>query len=417
MTPQGIGDELSHLRRIECQNGHRMIADELRQLDQQSADYASRFVDALLNAAKEIRASDLHLHPTAEGLDISWRIDGVLQTLGSFPAGVQADIVTRLKVLAELLTYVTDRPQEGRVRGVSDVELRVSTFPTLHGERAVVRQFGALGRYEQLGELGLPEDTLTAWKNYLQETSGALLVCGPAGSGKTTTAYASLRAISGASQTKRNVVTLEDPIESEAPFASQSQVNSAVGFDFATGVRSLMRQDPEVIMIGEIRDAETATAAFQASLTGHLVISTFHAGNSGEAVRRLIDMGIEPYMLRSGLLATLSQRLLRKLCACAVECADNDKLGLPVSSARSPVGCEQCHQTGYSGRLLLTERMSPRSVEIGTAINKETDAHELQQAAIAGGMTPLREATLEAIRRGDVSPAEARRVFGFLEQW
>ena len=195
--------------------------------------------------------------------------------------------------------------------------MRVSTFPTLHGERAVVRLFAAEDRYLYLADLGLPAEIETALHRHVHETSGAILLTGPAGSGKTTTAYACLREIVRSSQGRRSIVTLEDPIEMALPGVSQSQVQPAAGFTLATGLRSLMRQDPEVILVGEIRDAETVQTVFQAALTGHLVISTFHAGSAAGAISRLLDMGIEPYLLTSGLRAVLHQRLVRRLCECA----------------------------------------------------------------------------------------------------
>src|SRR5262245_430910 len=243
------------------------LTASLNQLDAGSASYATQFAELLLAAAREAGASDVHLQPTPQGLRVQWRIDGVLLPVGEFPRGKAADVVSRLKVMAELLTYRTDVPQEGRIRregergregeGESDVEMRVSTFPTLHGERAVVRLFAGESRYLQVPDLGLPEKIEATLSQLLNETSGALLLTGPAGSGKTTTAYACLRDIVRSSARRRSVVTLEDPIEVAIVNVSQSQVQPAAGFTLATGLRSLMRQDPEVILVGEIRDTET----------------------------------------------------------------------------------------------------------------------------------------------------------------
>ena len=223
-------------------------------------------------------ASDLHLQPTADGLELRFRIDGVLQPVGRIPAAVAGNVTARLKVLAELLTYRTDVPQEGRIRRPQDdVEMRVSSFPTLFGERIVVRFFAGAQRYQRLDDLGLPADVSAPLRQLLNETSGAILVTGPAGSGKTTTVYACLRELAASvtsaveARSQRSLVSLEDPIEVVVPGVAQSQVNPVAGFDLATGVRFLMRQDPEVIMVGEIRDRPTAEAAFQASLTGHLL--------------------------------------------------------------------------------------------------------------------------------------------------
>ena len=237
--------------------------------------------------------------------------------------------MARLKVLADLLTYRTDVPQEGRIRSPETaVEMRVSTFPTLYGEKAVVRLFTSSSRFLQLADLGLGADVDEALSRLLGETSGAILVVGPAGSGKTTTLYACLREIAARSEGGRSIVTLEDPIEVALPGVAQSQVNLPAGFDLTSGLRSIMRQDPEVIMVGEIRDRPTAQIALEASLTGQLVLSSFHAPGAAGAISRLLEMGLEPYVLRSGLLAVVSQRLLRKLCGCAA----SDR------SVRGPVG-------------------------------------------------------------------------------
>ncbi len=243
----------------------------LADLDPADPQYASRVVDRLLAAGRAAGASDLHLQAAAEGLETKLRIDGVLQPLALVPRALAANVVARLKVQAELLTYRTDTPQEGRIRlGDGDVEMRLSTFPTLFGESAVVRLFGRAGQYEQLADLGLPGDVLPVLEEQLGETAGAILVSGPAGSGKTTTVYACLRGLAARAAGARSLVSLEDPIEVAVPGVAQSQVNPAAGLDLATGLRFLMRQDPEVIMVGEIRDRATAEAAMQASLTGRL---------------------------------------------------------------------------------------------------------------------------------------------------
>ena len=270
-----------------------------------------QIVEAILTAARDANASDVHLRPTADKLEMLWRLDGVLQPVAVFPRELGPQIVARLKVLAELLTYRCDMPQEGRIRSASsasqiipgeqDVETRLSTFPTLFGEKAVLRLFVGSGKYRRLSELGLHEDVLPKLKSLLEETSGVILLTGPAGSGKTTTIYACLREIDQQAGGGRSLVSLEDPIEVVVPGVDQSQVHPSSGFDMAVGLKSLLRQDPDVLMVGEIRDADTAETVFQASLTGHLVLTTFHAGSSAQAVSRLGDMGIEPYLLHSGL--------------------------------------------------------------------------------------------------------------------
>ncbi|HUE73286.1 MAG TPA: GspE/PulE family protein [Pirellulaceae bacterium] len=416
------------------------LAQELRSFDAAQVAYAGEFVERLLAAAAEAGASDVHLHPTPEGIETRWRLDGVLQAVGVFPRGSATDVVARLKVLAGLLTYRTDVPQEGRV-GVGQVfnlskeqqdrlktcpavEMRVSTFPTLHGERAVVRLFAPHQQFLYPEDLGFPAEIHAALTRQLAETGGALAVTGPAGCGKTTTAYACLRHLVRRSSGSKSIVSLEDPIEVALTGVSQSQVNVAAGFDLATGLRSLMRQDPEVILVGEIRDRETAAIVFQAALTGHLVLSTFHAGSCATVVSRLTDMGIEPYLLRSGLAGVISQRLVRRLCpqcgplaprvAAAEVMDDASRLGLPVKTWHVARGCEACTGTGYLGRLVLAEMLPPLEGELGAAVLDRLDARELARLAIAAGMTPLLSRGIAAVEAGATDPAEIRRVLGFV---
>jgi general secretion pathway protein E len=434
------------------------IAAELLRLDAASPLYATQLVDLLLAAAASAGASDVHLHPTPQGLLVQWRIDGVLQKLGEFPRGKAADVVARLKVLAELLTYRADVPQEGRIRReglglesraselptlalptspTPSVEMRVSTFPTLHGERAVVRLFATEDRYLYLADLGLPSEIVAALATLVNETSGALLLTGPAGSGKTTTAYACLREAVRASRGQRSVVTLEDPVEVAVPGVSQSQVQPAAGFTLATCLRSLMRQDPEVILVGEIRDTETVQTVFQAALTGHLVVSTFHTGSAAGAISRLLDMGIEPYLIISGIRALLHQRLVRRLCTCAIPLPSGEGgfghrrealvgkpgegvptfLGLPIAHAKQAAGCELCRHTGYRGRLVLAELLPTIVGELGQGVLQRRDTAELARLATAAGMTTVFQRATGAAAAGQTDPAEVRRVLGFPDEY
>lgn len=378
---------------------------------------AVSIVETLLAAACEIGASDVHLQPSESSLDIRWRLDGVLQPAGTLPGTVAPNVIARLKVLADLLTYRLDVPQEGRLRGVpGDAEMRVSTFPTLHGERAVVRLFGQPGRFLRLDDLGLPDDVRSALDRSLDQTSGAVLVTGPAGCGKTTTAYTCLREMA-AKGPGRALASLEDPIEQAIPGVAQSQANAAAGFDLAAGLRFLLRQDPEVILVGEIRDRDTAEVVMQASLTGHFVVSTFHAGSAAAASGRLFDMGIEPYAIRSGVLAIVSQRLVRKLCECKRPAeGQGQALGLPVEKMFLPGGCDQCHNTGYHGRLPLAEMLVLEGTEIPAAILARQDAVELERRAIESGMLPLHRRGCQAVEQGLTSPVEVVRVLGLPRQ-
>ncbi|MGD0655906.1 MAG: GspE/PulE family protein [Thermoguttaceae bacterium] len=388
---------------------------DLKNFDPADPQYATRIVDAILAEGRACGASDLHLQPTSQGLELKYRLNGVLAPAAVFSAKMGPNIIARLKVKAELLTYHTDRPQEGRIRGPdTDVEMRVSTFPTLHGERAVVRFFGGSDLYQRLDDLGLPADALTALRNLLAETSGAIVISGPAGSGKTTTAYACLREIAQRNSDARSLVSIEDPIEVAVERVAQSQVNPQTGLDLSAGLRFLMRQDPEVIFVGEIRDRATADAAMQASLTGHLMLTTFHAGSAAETVSRLLDMGIEPYILRSGLLAVVNQRLLRQLCDCARESNDvEDRLGLSVERMRRAVGCEACRGTGFQGRFLIAELVVLMRTDLGRAVLSRADTAELEKLALQAGMVSRWTRACQAVDAGRTSPAEVRRVMGF----
>jgi general secretion pathway protein E len=392
------------------------FTQSLNRLDPNEAKFATSAVDLILSAARGARASDVHLQPTPAGLELAWRIDGVLQPLGVIPARVSANVVSRLKVVADLLTYRNDLPQEGRIRAApGEPETRVSTFPTLHGERAVIRLFAAPGRFLRLDELGFPAEVTADLLMFLRETAGMILIAGPAGSGKTTTLYACLRELAS-KDPGRCLTTLEDPIESAVPGVVQAQVNHASGLTLEVGLRSMLRQDPEVIAVGEIRDAATAEVAFQAALTGHLVLTTFHAGSAVEVVSRLTDMGIEPYLLRSGLLAVLGQRLVRTLCRDCKQLTD-DHLGISVNQAWAPVGCPACSNSGYVGRSPLVEWLVTAQGEIGRAILERADKAQLEAQARHDGMLGYWDRAGLAISEGTTSPAEVRRALGLNDPW
>jgi general secretion pathway protein E len=337
-----------------------------------------------------------------------------LQPVALLPAKVAPNVVARLKVLSELLTYRTDVPQEGRIKSVAgEVEMRVSTFPTLFGEKAVVRMFAGPGRFLCLGDLGLPDSVRAELDHLLGETSGAIILSGPAGSGKTTTIYACLRELAARSRGERSLATLEDPIEAVVPGVAQAQVNPSAGLTLESGLKSLLRQDPEVIAIGEIRDKTTAEIALQAALTGHLILTTFHAGSACEVIGRFLDMGIEPYVVRSGLRAVVAQRLVRRLCDCAIPSSrPDDFLGLPVRVAMLPRGCDACRGTGYLGRAVLAELLMPETEELARAVLAFSDVRRLEQAAVAAGMVDRWERACVAVEQGLTSPAEVRRILG-----
>jgi type II secretory ATPase GspE/PulE/Tfp pilus assembly ATPase PilB-like protein len=391
------------------------LNEALAQLDATSPRYATEVVERVLAEAQAARASDVHFQPGADGLALRWRVDGVLQPVGVLPVKVAPNVVARLKVLAELLTYRTDVPQEGRIRGLpGEAEMRLSTFPTIFGEKAVVRMFAAPGRFLRLDDLGLPGEVRDGLSQVLDETSGAVILSGPAGSGKTTTIYACLRELAARRPGERSLATLEDPVEAVVAGVSQAQVNPAAGLTLEAGLKSLLRQDPEVIAIGEVRDKETAEVALQAALTGHLILTTFHAGGACEVIGRFLDMGIEPYVLRSGLRAIVAQRLVRRLCDACAEPTDRpeDLLGLPVAHARLPRGCDACRQTGYLGRMVLAEMLLPDSDEVGRAVLARADVRQLERIAVAAGMVHRWARACAAVEAGLTAPAEVRRVLG-----
>lgn len=447
---QRIESQSSRLRKSEDQ-GEGLQDGVFTSLNPADPDFATHAVDRILLAAQRSVASDVHLQPSADGLDVLFRIDGVLQPIVVFPTSVAPNIIARLKVRAELLTYRNDLPQEGRIRSEKphaekirgenqpdrpDVEMRVSTFPTLYGERAVVRLFAGSDKYRRIDDLGLPADIAARLRHLLQQPAGAIIATGPAGSGKTTSIYACLRELAcgcdnqtadksiagdpiaknaknAKNHSRRNIVSLEDPIEVAVAGVSQSQIGSRAGLDLATGLRFLMRQDPEVIMVGEIRDPATAEAALQASLTGHLLLTTFHAGSAVEAIGRLLDMGIEPYLLRSGLLAIVSQHLARRLCECCRTSDDpREILDFPLQRVSLPVGCQACRGSGFRDRFVLAEMFVPDRNELGNAIISRSDTATIERLAVEGGMTTQWQRGVEAVAAGLSSPREIHRVLG-----
>jgi type II secretory ATPase GspE/PulE/Tfp pilus assembly ATPase PilB-like protein len=375
------------------------IQGQLDALAHAGPERASRLVETILRNGVGRGASDVHLEPTHSAVEVRYRLDGVLQPVAALDRELAPNLVARLKVLAELLTYRVDVPQEGSIRdaaGGYGVEMRVSTFPTIHGEKVVVRLFDPTGRLLDLEDLGLGPDLLRAWTELLRERTGALLLTGPSGSGKTTTIYACLRYLVRSDGRGRHIVTIEDPVEQVIEGVSQSQARAGTEFNFARGLRSLLRQDPEVIMIGEVRDAETAGIAVEAALTGHLVFSTLHAGSACGVIGRLLDMGVEPYLLTSGLRAVLNQRLVRRLC--------------PACHG-PPAGCDACAGTGYKGRLLLAELLT-LDAPLRQAILARSDTATLEAVAGRSGRRALRAAAADAVAAGRTTPAEIERVLG-----
>ncbi len=376
-----------------------------------------RLVNSVLFQAVRQRASDIHFESFERGLVVRYRIDGVLYPVLTPPKHLQASIIARLKIMAGLNIAEKRLPQDGRfaIRTAGkDVDLRVSVLPTSHGERVVLRLLEKENRLLNLSEMGFSKERLAVIHQLIQLAHGIILVTGPTGSGKTTTLYAALTHINSPD---KNIITVEDPVEYQLLGVGQMQVNPKINLTFAAGLRSILRQDPDVIMIGEIRDRETAEIAIHASLTGHLVFSTLHTNDAASAATRLIDMGIEPFLVASSVVAVLAQRLLRRICP---DCkrpyrASEDELSrldLPPGSAVTlyrGAGCAACSQTGYRGRTGIFELMVLDD-DIRRLIGGKADSTAIKQTAIAKGMVTLKQEGAERVIQGQTTLEEVMRI-------
>ncbi|PWE17117.1 type II secretion system protein GspE [Marinicauda salina] len=385
-------------------------------LDSASDAPIIRLINGLIAEAVRLSASDIHVEPFEERVSVRFRVDGVLQETVSLSPRVASPLVSRIKVMARLDIAEKRIPQDGRLSlslGGKAIDVRVSTLPSRYGERVVLRLLDKESAQFSLDELGMAPDALADFRRALAQPNGIVLVTGPTGAGKTTTLYAGLNLLND--QT-RNILTVEDPVEYAVPGVGQTQVNSKVGMTFAAGLRAILRQDPDVVMVGEIRDVETAEIAVQASLTGHLVLSTVHTNSAVAAIARLRDMGLESYLLASTLSAIVAQRLVRRLCdhckeAVAPDEAERGLLGVgpdePVTLYR-PVGCEHCKQLGYAGRrgvyevVMIDEAMR-------TLIHDDARETDLARHAFQDRDT-LYEAGMKLALAGETSLAEVLRV-------
>jgi general secretion pathway protein E len=360
-----------------------------------------RMLNALLTQAAKDGASDIHIEPYERASSVRFRVDGTLREVVQPNRGLHAALISRLKIMAELDIAEKRLPQDGRISlriGGRAIDVRVSTLPSAHGERAVLRLLDKTESKFTLEGLGMNGELLASFQRLVQQPHGIVLVTGPTGSGKTTSLYASLQTVDTGTT---NVLTVEDPIEYELPGIGQTQVNAKIDLSFAKALRAILRQDPDVIMIGEIRDHETAQIAIQASLTGHLVLATLHTNDAPSAVTRLTDMGIEPFLLSSSLLGVLAQRLVRKLC---VQCKRIDAQG-----RYQPVGCDACARTGYKGRTGVYELMVADD-KVRGLIHQRAPETELLLAARAAGLRSMREDGEQLVTLGITSSAELLRV-------
>ena len=356
--------------------------------------------DWLFNYAFEQRASDIHLEPRRDAGNVRFRIDGMLHQVYQIPTQVLAAMTSRIKILGRMDVVEKRRPQDGRVKTVTpggvEVELRLSTMPTAFGEKLVMRIFNPDMLVKDFSELGFPEDDLRQWYGMISKPHGIILVTGPTGSGKTTTLYSTMKFLA---KPEVNVCTVEDPIEMVEPLFNQMQVQHNIGVNFASGIRTLMRQDPDIIMIGEIRDIETAEMAIQAALTGHLVLSTLHTNDAPAAMSRLLDLGVASYLLNSALLGVMAQRLVRVLCPQCKEKAVLDesawdflvapwKIPRPATTFIAK-GCLECRMTGYTGRIGIYELLVLNDA-IRSLVTNTSDMDKLRERAYQEGVKPLR---------------------------
>jgi len=378
-------------------------------------------VEFMLQHAFDTRASDIHIEPKRENSLIRFRIDGVLHDIQQVPKIVHAAIVSRIKTMSRLDIAEKRRPQDGRVktsRGGREVELRVSTLPVAFGEKVVMRIFDPEVLVQDLSGLGFYPEELELFNDFITRPHGIILVTGPTGSGKTTTLYSALKAISNREQ---NITTIEDPIEMVYDEFNQTAVQSKVGIGFAEALRHILRQDPDIIMIGEIRDAETAQYATQAALTGHLVFSTLHTNDAASSISRLVDLGVERFLISSTLVGAMAQRLLRKICPhcgaeryLSAEEASTLRLSVPEGKrvkVREGKGCFECRTTGYLGRSGIFEIL-PIDDAIKHLIVEGSDAPEIKREAVKNGMRTLRQSALRKLAEGVTTFEEVVRVTG-----
>ena len=376
-----------------------------------------RFVNHIIQTAMKEGASDIHIEPEEKALRVRFRIDGVLFDVMNPPKRMHAAITSRIKIMANLDIAERRLPQDGRIRATvigRKIDLRVSTVPTPKGEKTVLRILDTRSINVGLDELGFAPDTLTIWKNQVALPHGIVLVTGPTGSGKTTTLYSSIQQMN---IRKLNISTVEDPVEYNLDGITQIQAHEKIGMTFATALRALLRQDPDVIMIGEIRDLETATIAIQAALTGHLVLSTLHTNDAPSSITRLINIGTEPFLIGAAVNSVLAQRLVRRICKhCKAELTVTPEIeefltmhGIPASQVMKGKGCPRCRETGYSGRVGLYELLLLDD-HLRDAIARNPNVTEFRRMCIERGMVTLREDGFQKVAAGSTTVEEVLRV-------
>ncbi|MEW6425570.1 MAG: ATPase, T2SS/T4P/T4SS family [Bacillota bacterium] len=378
-----------------------------------------RLVNTAIVQAVMEKASDIHLEPQEDRVLVRYRVDGLLREALTLPRHIRSSMTTRIKILAGLDIAEKRLPQDGRFQakyGEQEIDIRVSTLPTVHGEKVVLRLLLKSGRILPVDQLGFHRYNLDRFTEIIRHTSGMILVTGPTGSGKTTTLYAVLAQLNSP---ERNIITIEDPVEYVLRGINQTQINVKAGLTFAAGLRSILRQDPDIIMIGEIRDGETAQIAVRAATTGHLVLSSLHTNDAAGALTRLIDMGVEPFLVASSVVGVVSQRLVRLLCPRCREpyqlpddAPERIFMGLapdePVTLYR-PAGCQYCNNVGYRGRTSIQEVL-PVTRTVRELVNRKISADAIKEKAVTEGMVTLKEDGIQKARQGITSISEVMRV-------
>ena len=391
--------------------------DDEALLDMASDAPIIRLVNHLFARALDLNASDIHFEPNEHSLNVRCRVDGIMTRIEKLPVKIHTAVASRLKLMARLDIGEKRLPQDGRIDyqlGSNQLDMRVSTLPGVHGESVVLRILDRSDTALALTALGMPESILKQYQGVITQPHGMILITGPTGSGKTTTLYATLEKINSE---KQKIITVEDPVEYQLDGITQIQANASIGLSFAAGLRSIVRQDPDVLMVGEIRDHETAEIAIESALTGHLVFSTLHTNDAAGAVTRLQDMGVEGYLISSSLLAIQAQRLVRRVCT---DCASTGQISadelavLQITREQCPEinrgqGCESCGHTGYRGRVGLYELLL-MSDAIRHHVASGADANVIRNEAISAGMRTLREDALDKLKAGLTTPEEVVRV-------
>jgi len=382
----------------------------------------AQLVNDLIEQAIKETASDIHIEPQEDGLRVRYRVDGHLYEKTKLPKRLHTTLIARIKIMASMDIAEKRLPQDGKIKFITDkkdIDLRISTLPTVYGEKAVIRILDRRSILLDINELGFSEDNVKALRSIIKAPHGMILVTGPTGSGKTTTLYSILNEINSV---EKNIITLEDPVEYSLRGINQVQINPRAGLTFASGLRSILRQDPNVIMVGEIRDTETVKIAVRAALTGHLVLSTLHTNDAASAVTRLIEMGVEPFLVASSVIGVIAQRLVRKICEnCKQQYILEDKeASMFFGESNSKIklykgkGCRFCNNTGYKGRTAVGEvmRITPAHSEL---INKKASSDQLKKFSIKQGMNTLKEEGLKLVKNGITTLEEFMRVIYFLE--